>query len=67
MEINLVDEEPSIIKIGNQKALRYRVKYNGKNIDKIPVYNQWLDLMKTEKEYNGLICYCVNCYLFFYF
>ena len=67
MEINLVDEEPSIIKIGNQKALRYRVKYNGKNIDKIHVYNQWLDLMKTEKEYNGLICYCVNCYLFFYF
>ena len=34
---------------------------------KIPAYKQWLDLMKTEKGDNGIICYCIKCHLFYYF
>jgi len=67
METSLVDEESSIEIIGNHKALKYRVKYNGKNINNVPAFKHWLYLMKTEKEYDGIICYCVNCFLFFYF
>jgi len=67
METSLVDEESSIEIIGNHKALKYRVKYNGKNINNVPAFKHWLYLMKTEKEYDGIICYCVNCVLFFYF
>ena len=67
MEISLVDEDLSIEKIGRHKALKYRVKYNGKNLNNVPVFKHWLDLMKTEKNYEGIICYCVNCCLFFYF
>ena len=43
------------------------MKYNGKNLNNVPVFKHWLDLMKTEKNYEGIICYCVNCCLFFYF
>ncbi len=67
MENNLIDEEPTIKIINNSKALQYKVKYNGKNIMKIPAYKQWLDLMKTEKGDNGIICYCIKCHLFYYF
>ena len=56
MENNFKDEEPTIKIINNNKALQYKVKYNGKNIMKIPAYKQWLDLMKTEKGDNGIIC-----------
>ena len=59
MENNFKDEEPTIKIINNNKALQYKVKYNGKNIMKIPAYKQWLDLMKTEKGDNGIICYCI--------
>ena len=67
MEINLVDEDPEIEEINNNKALHYKVKYNGKNIMKIPVFNQWLNMMKGEKGDNGIICYYVESHLFFYF
>ena len=67
MEVSLVDEDFSIENIGNHKALKYRVKYNGKVINNVPVFKHWLYLMKTEKQYDGIICYCINCFLFFYF
>ena len=67
MENNFKDEEPTIKIINNNKALQYKVKYNGKNIMKVPAYKQWLDLMKTEKGDNGIICYCIKCHLFYYF
>ena len=67
MEINLIDEEPLIEIINDQKALKYDVKYNGKNINKIPVYKHWLDMMKIENGDNGIVCYCLNCHVFFYF
>ena len=67
MEISNLDEEHSIKKIYNNKALRYCVKFNGKNINKVPVFKHWLNLMKEEKGENGIICYCINCHLFFYF
>ena len=65
MEISLIDEEPHIEIISNQKALKYRVRYNGKGISNVPVFKHWLDLMKT--EYDGIVYYCVNCFLFFHF
>ena len=43
MENNFKDEEPTIKIINNNKALQYKVKYNGKNIMKIPAYKQWLE------------------------
>ena len=67
MEINLVEEESHIETIGNHRALKYRVIYNGKNINNVPVFKHWLNLMKTENEYDGTVYYCVNCSLFFYF
>ena len=67
MEISLVDEESHIETIGNRRALKYRVKYNGKNINNVPVFKHWLNLMKTENEDDGTVYYCVNCFLFFYF
>jgi len=67
MEISLIDEEPHIEIIGNQKALKYRVRYNGKGINNVPVFKNWLDLMKTEHEYEGIVYYCVNCFSFFHF
>ena len=67
MEINLLDEDAKIENINNLKALRYPVKDNGKNVDEIPVFKNWLNLMKSEKGENGIVCYCVNCHLFFYF
>ena len=67
MEISLVEEESSIEIIGNQKALKYHVKFNGKNMNNVPVFKHWLDLMKTEEDYDGIVCYCPRCYKFFYF
>ena len=49
MEINLAEEEPMIKTINNQKVLKYHVKSNGKNINDVTAFKQWLDLMKTEK------------------
>ena len=67
MEISLIEEEAKIEEIKGYKTLKYKVKNNGKNMDKIPVYNQWLKLMKTEKGENGIISYCTKCYSFYYF
>ena len=67
MEISLTDEDPLIEIINEQKALKYEVKHNGKNIDEIPVYKHWLVMMKTENGDNGIVSYCVNCHVFFYF
>ena len=67
MEINFEDEDPSIEIINNNKVLHYLVKDNGKNVKKVPVFKQWLDLVKSDHGDNGIICYCVNCHFFFYF
>jgi len=67
MEISLVDEDATIQVINNSKALSYTVKYNGKNLEEVPVFKNWLSIMKSEKGEFGIICYCVNCHLFFYF
>ena len=67
MEISFEDEDPSIEIINNNKVLHYLVKDNGKNVKKVPVYKQWLDLVKSDHGDDGIICYCVNCHLFFYF
>ena len=66
MEISIVDEDAHIEIIQGYKALRYKVQDNGKNINKIPVFQQWLKLMKAEKGENGIIIYCRKCYSFFY-
>ena len=55
MEISLIDEEAKIEIIKGNKALCYKVKNNGKNMNKVPVYIQWLKLMKGEKEAFDLI------------
>ena len=67
MEISLVDEDAHIEIIKGYKALRYKVQDNGKNINKILVFQQWLKLMIAEKGENGIISYCTKCYSFFYF
>ena len=67
MEISLVEEDSHIEIINGYKALRYRAIDNGKNINKIPVFQRWLKLMKAEKGENGIIIYCTQCYSFFYF
>ena len=66
MEINLVEEEAKIVIINGNKTLKYKVKNNGKNINKVPVYNQWLNSVKTEKGENGIITYCTKCHTFLY-
>lgn len=70
MEIDNKDENPEIIKIHNTTALRYMVRDNGKNIEKeIPAYRQWYEKVVSEsfEGENGIVCYCKNCRLFFYF
>ena len=67
METNDLDEEHSIINLYNNKALHYCVKFNGKNINKVPVFKHWLNLMKLEKGEKGIIFYCTECHLFFFF
>ena len=67
MEVNLIEEEAKIEKINGHNALQYVVKNNGKNINKVPIYKQWLDLAKTEKGENGVITYCTKCHVFIYF
>ena len=67
MEISLIEEDAKIEIIEGYKALKYKVKNNGKNINKVPVYMNWLNLMKTEKGENGIITYCSKCFTFFYF
>ena len=67
MEISLIEEEAKIEEIKGYKTLKYKVKNNGKNMNKVPVYNQWLNLMKTEKGENGIISYCTKRFSFFYF
>ena len=67
MEINLIEEESKIEEINGYKALQYKVKNNGKNINQVPIYIHWLKLMKAEKGENGLVTYCTKCHLFFYF
>ena len=67
METSDLDEEHSIKNIYNNKALHYCVKFNGKNVNKVPVFKHWLNLMKLEKGENGIIFYCTECHLFFYF
>ena len=66
MEISFVEEDAHIEIIKGYKALRYRAIDNGKNINKIPVFQRWLKLMKAEKGENGIIIYCTKCYSFFY-
>ena len=66
MEANLAEEDPIIETLNYQKTLKYAVKHNGKNMNDVPVFRQWLDLMKSEKGDNGLVFYCVDCQLFFY-
>ena len=67
MEISLIEEDAKIEIIEGYKTLKYKVKNNGKNINKVPVYMNWLNLMKTEKGENGIITYCTKCFSFFYF
>ena len=67
MEISIVDEDAHIENIQGYKVLRYKVQDNGKNINKIPVFQQWLKLMKAEKGENCIVIYCKKCYSFFYF
>ena len=67
MEVSLIEEEAKIEIIEGTKALRYKVKSNGKDINNVPVYSQWLRLMKSEKGENGIITYCRKCQTFFYF
>lgn len=67
MEISLIEEEAKIEEIRGYKALRYEVKNNGKDINKVLVYTQWLNIVKAEKGENGIVTYCTNCHLFFYF
>ena len=67
MEISLIEEDAKIELIQGHKTLKYKVKNNGKNINKVPVYMNWLNLMKTEKGENGIITYCSKCFSFFYF
>ena len=66
MEINLVEEEAKIVIIKGNKALKYKVKNNGKNTNKVPAYMQWLNSVKTEKGENGIITYCIKCHTFLY-
>ena len=67
MEISLVEEDAKIEIIKGYKFLRYKIKNNGKNINKVQVFMQWIKLMKAEKGENGIINYCTKCYPFFYF
>ena len=67
MEISLIEEDAKIEIIEGYKTLKYKVKNNGKNINKVPVYMHWLNLMKAEKGENGIITYCSKCFSFFYF
>ena len=66
MEINLIEEDAKIVIFKGNKTLKYKVKNNGKNINKVPVYMHWLNLMKTEKGENGIITYCTKCHSFLY-
>ena len=67
MEISLVEEDAKIEMIEGYKVLRYKIKNNGKNINKVHVFIQWLKLMNAEKGENGIVSYCTKCYAFFYF
>ena len=67
METSDLDEEHSIKNLYNNKALHYCVKFNGKNVNKVPVFKHWLNLMKLEKGEKGIIFYCTECHLVFYF
>ena len=67
MEISLIEEEAKIEIMRGHKNLKYKVKHNGKNINLVPRYIQWLNLMKAERGENGIIAYCEKCYTFLYF
>ena len=49
MEISLLEEDAKVEIIRGHKNLKYKVKHNGKNINLVPRYMQWLNLMKKEK------------------
>ena len=67
MELSLIEEDAKIEIVRGHKNLKYKVKHNGKNMNLVPRYNQWLNLMKTERGENGIITYCAKCYTFIYF
>ena len=67
MEVSLIEEEAKIEEVKGHRALKYQVIKNGKNINKVPVYIQWLNSVKIEKGENGIVTYCKKCHLFFYF
>ena len=66
MEISLLEEDAKVEIIRGHKNLKYKVKHNGKNINLVPRYMQWLNLMKMEKGENGIITYCTKCNSFLY-
>ena len=66
MEINQTEDDAKIVMFKGNKTLNYKVKRNGKNINEVPVYTHWLDLMKTEKGENGIVIYCIKCHSFLY-
>ena len=66
MEISRIEEDAEVEIIKGHKNLKYKVKNNGKNINSIPRYTQWLNLMKMERGENGIITYCTKCNAFLY-
>ena len=66
MEISILEEEAKVEIIKGHKNLKYKVKNNGKNINFVPRYINWLNSMKAERGENGIITYCTKCKAFLY-
>ena len=67
MENKFIEDEIELKEINNIKALYYKVNYPEQKVNEDPVFRRWLESQKKEKGENGIVSYCQNCNLFFYF
>ena len=67
MENKFIEDEIELKEINNIKALYYKVNYLEQKVNEDPVFRRWLESQKKERGENGIVSYCQNCNLFFYF
>ena len=67
MENKFLDDEIELKEINNIKALYYKISYPNKRVNGDPIFIKWLETQKKERGDNGIVSYCKNCNLFFYF
>ena len=67
MENLTIDDQIEYREIKGMKALYYKLQYPNAKVKENPYFEKWLNSQKNINGNNGIISFCKNCDLFFYF